>query len=193
MKRLMVMAVSLLCVAATAFAQQGRRSNSVSVFITDLSLSNSNSGGSRVDAAYGASFDHMFSNRVSAELSVTSERFAGYVTTFSPSGLPTTSTFSRRLYPIDANVSYHFLTDGRWKPYIGGGFRYLSDTVHGFGLLGDYRITRRSVDPEVSGGIIFQFNPTLGLRFDLKEVLGGNGSTATNPDTKASVGLTFRF
>ena len=193
MQRSMIVAVSLLLFAASAFAQQPSRSNSVSVFVSDLSFIYSSTNGTRFDAAYGASLAHMFSNRFSGELSVTSEHTRAFVTTFDPSGAPTTSTFSKRVYPIDANLSYHFLTDSRWKPYVGGGLRYLSDSVRGFGPLGDYHIATRSVNPEVSGGITFQFNPKVGLRFDVKEILGGQASSLTNLDTKSSVGLTFRF
>ena len=193
MQRSMIVAVSLLLAAASAFAQQPSRSNSVSVFVSDLSFIYSSTNGTRFDAGYGASLEHLFNNRLSGELSVRSERTRAFVTTLDASGLPTTSTFSKRLYPIDANVSYHFLTDSRWKPYFGGGLRYVSDTIHSGGSFGVHEFTSRRVDPEVSGGVTFLFKPTLGLRFDAKQIIGSSRSYGTDPDFNASLGLTFRF
>jgi outer membrane protein W len=194
MRKSMVVAASLLFVAAQAFSQQPNRSNSVSVFISDLSVFHSSTYGTRVDAGYGASFDHMFSSRFSGELSVTSQSFRSVVTTFGPSGVATRTTFSDRSYPIDATASYHFLTDSRWKPYVGGGLRYVSSTFHSGPAFGNGEFTTRSVDPEVSGGVTFQFRPSIGLRFDAKQIIGTNSrSVAGDPDFKASLGLSFRF
>ena len=194
MRKSMVIAVALLSVVASAFAQKPARSNSVSLFVSDLSVFHSSAGGTTIDAGYGAAFAHMFSNRVSGELSVTSERFQRYVSTFETTGVPTTYHFSHQVYPIDANVSYHFLNDSRWKPYFGGGVRYLSDTVHfQGGPLGSQDLTSRRVDPEVSGGVTYQFRPALGLRFDAKQVIGSNRGYVADSDFKASVGLAYRF
>jgi outer membrane protein W len=194
MKQSVLVAASLLFVAASAFAQQPTRSNSVSLFVSDLSVFHSSTNGTRIDAGYGLAFDHMFNDRLSGELSVTSERFRGFVTTFGPSDVPTTATFSDHVYPIDANVSYHFLTDSRWKPYFGGGLRYVSDTIHSGGSFGVHEFTSQRVDPEVSGGVTFQFKPALGLRFDAKQVIGSSSSSyGADPNFKASLGLSFRF
>jgi outer membrane protein W len=193
MRKSMVIAVSLLFVVASAFAQQPNHSNGVSLFISDLSVFHSSSAGTRVDAGYGAAFDHMFSSRVSGELSVTSQRSRSFITTFGPSGAPTTIAFSERTYPVDANVSYHFLTDSRWKPYVGAGLRYVTATLHGDPAFGHAEFTTRSVDPEVSGGVTFQFRPALGLRFDAKQIVGSSRSYLSDPDFKVSVGLNFRF
>jgi len=189
MQKSLVVAVSLLLVAASAFAQQRSRPNSVSIFVTDVLVSYSSVSGSKASASYGASFDHMFNDRFSGELSVSSQRFHEYLPTFGT----TQSVVSHRLYPIDATVSYHFFTSGRWKPYVSGGLRYVTDNFHGSGSQGEYRISTRAVDPEISGGITFQFNPSLGLRFDAKQIVGTNHSRVGDPDLKTSVGLSFRF
>jgi outer membrane protein W len=192
MRKALLVAASLSFFAVSAFAQQPTRSNAVSVFVSDIGGGRS-SNGTSFYADFGVALDHMFSHHVSAEVSVTSERSNSSFTTFSPSGVPTTIFHSDRLYPVDATVSYHFLTDSRWKPYIGGGVRYVSGTVSGSGPLGGYRFTRRSTDPEVSGGITFQFNPRLGLRFDAKQVVNNDHSIITDANFKASVGLSLRF
>src|SRR5258706_13028106 len=170
MRRSIVIAVSLLFVVASAFAQQNSHSNTVSVFVSDLSISHTSQSGTDVDASYGVAFNHMFNKFLSGEVSVTSQQIWRNVSTFSVPGPPTYRSYRDTLYPIDANVSYHFLTNSRWKPYVGAGLRYLNNTfLYSGGPLGDRRISTRTVDPEVSGGVTFQFRPNLGLRFDAKQ------------------------
>src|SRR3954447_19841330 len=168
MRKSIVIAASLLFIAGSAFAQQqATRANTVSVFLSDAMATYSSSSGSRLDVSYGGAFDHMFNRHISAELSVTSQPARRYFSTVVTSGEPTVSSSTVHFHPIDANVSYHFLTDSRWKPYLGGGLRYLNNSVIVTGLFGEkHRFTSRTVDPEVSGGVVFQFRPTLGLRFD---------------------------
>jgi outer membrane protein W len=201
MRKPIVVAASLLFAVVSAFGQESRHSNAVFIFATDMSVGNSGTNGakfptaygsSKFDTAYGASFDRMFSDRLSAEVSVTSQYSRRVVRTFSSGSAPTYGIASIRLYPIDANVSYHFLTDNRWKPYIGAGLRYVKDTFHGPGPLYEYYDTVRTIDPEISGGLVFQFIPTLGLRFDAKEVLGSDRPVA-DPKFKVSAGLSLRF
>lgn len=194
MRKALVIAASLLFVITSAFAQQPNRSNTVSIFVSDLSIAGSNSGGTHFDAAYGAAFDHMFSDRVSGGISVTSQRFRQSIFTVSATGSPVFSTITQRIYPIDANVTYHFFTDSRWKPYVGAGLRYVSETFRGNGSLASDRFTTHSTNPEVSGGIVFQFRPNLGLRLEAKQVIGDNsGALNGDPNFKASAGLSFRF
>jgi len=199
MRKSIVIAVSLLFVVASAFAQQrATPANTVSVFVSDAMVSYSSSSGSRLDVSYGAAFRHMFNRHISAELSVTSQPARRYFSTFvvggQPTGQPTVTSSTVHFHPIDASVSYHFLTDSRWKPYVGGGMRYLNNSVIlTGGPLGDQRLTTRTVDPEISGGVVFQFRPTLGLRFDAKQIIGNSGSVLGETAFTGSVGLSFRF
>jgi outer membrane protein W len=194
MRKLIVVTVSLLFVAASAFAQDTARTNAVSVFVSDAMVTYSSSSGSRLDVSYGGAFDHMFNRHISAELSVTSQPARRYSSTFVTTGQPVLSSSLVHFHPIDANVSYHFLTDSRWKPYVGGGLRYLNNSVIVTGLFGEtHRFTTRTVDPEISGGVIFQFRPTLGLRFDAKQIVGNSGSVLGETAFTGSVGLSFRF
>lgn len=194
MRKSIVIAVSLLFVVASAFAQQhATPANTVSVFVSDVSVIYSSSSGTNIDAAYGAAFAHMFTNRVSAELSVMSQRVKESVSTFGPAGQPVYASFTNTLYPVDATVSYHFFTDSRWKPYLGGGVRYVSGTFRNTSQLYSYRVSTHSIDPEVSGGVVFQFRPALGLRFDAKQVIGRSGTVAGDASFTGSVGLSFRF
>ncbi|MEA2342236.1 MAG: OmpW family [Thermoanaerobaculia bacterium] len=197
MRKSIVIAVSLLFVVASAFAQEhATPANSVSVFLSDAMLSYSSSSGSRLDVSYGGAFGHMFNRHISAELSVTSQPSRRYFSTVVTSGQPVTSSSTVHFHPIDANVSYHFLTDSRWKPYVGGGLRYLNNSVLISDPLvshGTLRFTTRTVDPEISGGVVFQFRPTLGLRFDAKQIIGNSGSVLGETAFTGSVGLSFRF
>jgi outer membrane protein W len=186
-----MMFVALAFAAVPSFAQQPRYSNTVSFFVSDLSFT-SGANGTNFDSDFGAALNHMFNDRVSAELSVTSQRIDRHITTYLD-GFPTTTIKSDRISPIDASISYHFSTDGRWKPYLGVGARYISDSVRLTGPLGNYRFTRRSTEPEISGGITFQFNPRLGLRFDLKQILGSSRDSFADVQFKSSVGLSLRF
>jgi len=193
MRKSIVVAVSLLFVVASAFAQQNAvPANSVSVFLADPTVFHT-SDGTTFDAAYGAALDHMFSRHISGELSVTRQAIRRYVTTFSINEPPTFSSYRDALYPVDATLAYHFLTDSRWKPYVGAGLRYLHESVLTSGPLGSRHISYRSVDPEISGGVTFQLRPNLGLRLDGRQIAGGGGSFTGDGTFTGSVGLSFRF
>jgi outer membrane protein W len=192
MRKSIIAMVSLLFVVAPLYAQQPNRSNAVTLFMSDA-YGGWDSSGTKLGADFGLAISHMFNDRFSGELAVTSQRAARVVTTFPLEGFPTTTTRSGRIYPIDATASYHFFTDSRWKPYLGAGARYVSDSVRVIGPLGDNRFTRRSTDPEITGGITFQFNPRLGLRFDAKQILGNSSDIGADTKLQASAGLSLRF
>jgi outer membrane protein W len=190
----MVIAVPLLFVVASAFAQQSSHTNTVSVFVSDVSISHTDQSGTDFDASYGVAFNHMFNKYLSGEVSVTSQRIQRNVSDFGSSIPVTHHSYTDTLYPIDANVSYHFLTDSRWQPYVGAGLRYLNNTfLYTGGPLGDGRVSTRTVDPEVAGGITFQFRPNLGLRFNARQIVGNSHSVLGDSALSGSVGLSFRF
>jgi outer membrane protein W len=193
MKRSMMLTASFLFVTASAFAQEPSRPNTISVFATDLSITQSSTSGRSIDLGYGAAFDHMFTRRLSGEVTVTSQTVRRPVSTFVTNGTPVLSFYSSTRYPIDGSLTYHFLTDNRWKPYLGGGFRYASFTFSGDGPLGRYHIRTRSVDPEVSGGVVLQLGRSFGLRLDAKRALSRRPAVLADPDFKVSLGLSFRF
>jgi outer membrane protein W len=192
MRKSIIAIVSLLFVVAPLYAQQPNRSNAVTLFLSDAYFG-SDSRGSHAGADFGLALSHMFNDRFSGELAVTSQRIGGSVTTVPFEGFPTTVTYSGRVHPIDAIVSYHFLTDSRWKPYLGAGARYVSDSARVTSALVTYRLTRHSTDPEITGGITFQFNPRLGLRFDARQTLGSSSDIGADAKLQASAGLSLRF
>jgi outer membrane protein W len=191
-RKTVVIAASLLFVVASAFAQQSSPSNTVSVFVSDLSIVHTSHRGTDLDASYGVAFNHMFSRHLSAELSVTNQPIQRTVIVASASGT-TYFTSREHLYPIDASMSYHFLSDSRWKPYVGGGVRYLENTTSFDLPTGTRRFSHHTVDPEITGGVTFQFRPNLGLRFDVKQIIGSSSSILGDSALSGSVGLSFRF
>lgn len=193
MRNARMVIVSLLFVVAPLYAQQPNRPNAVTLFVSDVGFGWSGSSGVEYGADYGLALSHMFNDRFSGELAVTSQRIGHSVTTYSINGLPTTIASSDRVYPIDASVSYHFFTNSRWKPYLGAGARYSSDSVRYTSPLGDYHFSRHSTDAEITGGITFQFNPRLGLRFDAKQVIGNPRDIGADAKLQASVGLSLCF
>jgi outer membrane protein W len=192
MKKSIMLAASFL-VAAAAFAQEPSRPNTISVFASDLSVTQSSTSGRSIDLGYGAAFDHMFTRRLSGEVTVTSQTVRRPHSTFVTTGTPILSWYKTTLHPIDASLTYHFLTDNRWKPYLGGGFRYASFRYSSDGPLGREYVTTRSVDPEVSGGVLLQLSRSFGLRLDAKQTFSKRPAVLADPDFKASVGLAFRF
>ncbi|MGH9418619.1 MAG: OmpW family outer membrane protein, partial [Thermoanaerobaculia bacterium] len=170
MQKTIVAIASLLFVVGSAFAQDAARSNSITVFAPDLEVDHSDSW-TRVSYGYGASLAHMFKNRVSAELSVTHESVGVAINAFLDNGVEKPYRLWTTVYPVDASVSYHFLTNSRWKPYLGAGLRYASFDFSSGGVA-PVRVTERNFDTEVSGGVVFQFRPNFGLRFDAKQILG---------------------
>jgi outer membrane protein W len=194
MRKSLVIVASLLFVTS-AFAQQTTPSNTISVFVSDLAVTHTVARRTSFGAGVGAAFAHRFSDHISAELTVTTEGFRDSFTTVSPSGQQVFTSYSKRLLPIDANVSYHFFTNSRWKPYLGGGLRYVTNTVSNIAPLNSYRSTLRSVDPAVSGGVTYQFRPKLGLRFDAKQTIGRGKNSILGGDAAFSIwaGLSFRF
>jgi outer membrane protein W len=193
MRKSIIVAVSLLFVVAPAFAQQPNRSNTVSVFMSDLSITSTSATGTNLETSYGAAFGHMFNRNWSAELSVTSQPIQRTTIIFFGNQPPAYSTFRDRLYPIDTNVSYHFLTGSRWKPYVGVGLRYLDYKTRLDLPTGVSRYSQRFVDPEITGGVTFQIRPNLGLRFDAKRIVGTSNSVLGDSALSGSIGLAFRF
>jgi outer membrane protein W len=193
MKRSMMLAASFLFVAASAFAQEPSRPNTISVFVSDLSITQSSTSGRSIDLGYGAAFDHMFTRRLSGEITVSSQTVRRPVSTFVTNGTPILSWYSSEIHPIDASLTYHFLTDNRWKPYIGAGARYASFTFSSVGPLGRYHLTTRSIDPEVSGGVLLQLGRRFGLRLDARQAFSRRPAVIADPDFKVSAGLAFRF
>ncbi len=64
--------------------------------------------------------------------------------------------------------------------------------IHEFARGAFTSYTSLRVDPEISGGVVFQLRPHLGVLFDAKQLIGNN-SLRSDPGFKASIGLHWRF
>lgn len=174
MRKLFGVAVCLL-VSTAAFAQQDKP-NGLFVFVSNPNWSYSTASGSHWDAEFGLALQRMFTPHVSGEVSVSYDSRTSRVVAFDSNGnLIGSRTITNRFTPVDLTARYHFFTDGAWKPYAGLGARVVDGQAIG-GL---------------TGGVVWQFRPALGLRFDAK-VLLGNESHFTETFNGA-VGLAWRF
>lgn len=183
MRRLAAIVFSLLF-ASTAFAQQ---KNSLSVFYSNPSFWWTSGYGGHSEGGVGLAVSHAFSPSFSTELSVARER---YTLLRSVSGAPPYRLTTVHVMPIDAMAKYHFLTESRWKPYAGLGLRYASTNEVG---RGQYTIFRTpSFNPEVSGGVVFQLRPRIGLVVDAKQLIGTH-DLHSDPAFKVSAGFHWRF
>ena len=172
MRKLIVLCT--LLVSTAAFAQE--KPNGLFVFVTDPTYTSSRSTGGRWDGAFGVALQRMFTPRFSGELSVSRQSDRSGFTTFNPDGTVLEShVFTRYSTPVDLTARYHFLNDSTWKPYAGIGGRWVDSR----GFL------------DLTGGVLWQFRPSLGLRFDGKLLFGGQ--TRFDNRFNGSAGLTWRF
>jgi outer membrane protein W len=168
----MILAVLLLSSGA-AFAQE--KPTAIYVFVTNPSYAHSDLSGDRFDGAFGIALQRMFTPRFSGELSVSRRSDFSSYTTLNPDGTVLEShSFTGYSMPVDLTVRYHFLTQGAWKPYAGIGVRYAS---RAFG--------------DVTGGVVWQFHRSLGLRLDAKVLVGSR--TRFDDQVNTSAGLAWRF
>jgi len=176
--RKLVVAVAFLLVSTAAFAQQDKPTG-VFVFVTNPGYGSSERSGSYWEGGFGVAVQRMFTPHVSAELTVSRERHITRLARFDLNGniIPDAPLrkFTNDVTPVDVTARYHFFKDSAWKPYAGVGVRYVESRAIG-GL---------------TGGVVWQFRPSVGLRFDAK-VLLGNESRFTDP-FNGSVGLAWRF
>lgn len=173
MRNLSIVVIALLFVCAAAFAQE--KPNTLHVFITNPGVGWSSGGGTDWQGVLGVGLQRMFTPHVSAEVDVSRERRIVGFTQFDSSGRPFSGGRLKTMAPVDVTTNYHFLTDGPWKPYVGLAAR----------------LNEGAARAGVSGGVVWQFRPSLGLRFDGK--LLGNTHSRSDDAFKGSVGLSWRF
>ena len=156
-----------LLISTAAFAQD--KPNGVYVFLSNPGGGSSDHSGSYWEGAFGVALQRMFTPHLSGEVTISRERHHAAFSIFGESGSSYTNTT-----PVDLTARYHFLDDGSWKPYAGLGARWVDGRAMA----------------DVTGGVVWQFRPSLGLRFDAKLLLGNN---AFNDTFNGAVGLAWRF
>ena len=176
MRKLIVIAVSLLASTA-AFAQQDKATG-IYVFVSNATFSYSDHSGSNWEGAFGVALQRMFTPHVSAEVSVSRDRRTSSIPAFDFNGNLIEGRpirFTHDYTPVDLTARYHFFNDSTWKPYAGVGVRYVENRAVG----------------GVTGGVVWQFRPSLGLRFDAKVLLVNQ--QAFTDTFNGSAGLAWRF
>jgi outer membrane protein W len=172
--------VVLLAVAPAAFAQQ---KNELSIFYNNLSGGSSGSG-THFNGGPGLRLTHAFSPLFSIEASIAHESYS----VFRPTTPTTFEQVSVRSNPIDVAARYHFVNESHWKPFIGGGLRYVNlSQINGSG--GRFNVVR--IESEIVGGIEWQVR-RFSLVFEAQQLLGNN-SLSTDPAFKPSVGIGYRW
>jgi outer membrane protein W len=174
MRAVTLVAVLMLLFSAVAFAQE--KPTAVYVFVTNPGVVHSQNVGTRWEGSFGIALQRMFAQRWSAEVAVSQQsRLRGF-TTFNPDGSVIESrVFTETTLPVDVSARYHFHTQGAWKPYAGLGMRWIEGTT----------------SAGVTGGVVWQFHRTLGLRFDGRVLIGND--SRFDDTINGSVGLSWRF
>ena len=169
-----IVVIACLFIATAAFAQQNKP-NGFYVFVTNPGGGYSTNEQSW-QGAFGVALQHMFAPRFSGEISVSRDVQYTHVRIFNPDFTVASSyTLTTRTTPVDVTGRYHFLNDSHWKPYIGADARYVDSRM----FLG------------VTGGVVWQFRQSLGLRFDAKVLVSDRPQH--NERLYNSVGLSWRF
>jgi len=139
---------------------------------------------------YGAAFNESWTPRFSTQIAVGFEKPEVCVGG-SFLNIPCTPV-KLTTHPIDLAGRYHFVNDTRWKPYLGGGLRY----VRAPRLTSEVRAANRGdysnhLDPQIVGGAEFLITPSIGVTVDGKQRIGT--SAPYDPTFKVSAGLDLRF
>ena len=172
MRKLAVAIVFL--VSTAAFAQE--KPNGIYVFVANPGFAYSEPGGTSWNAAFGVALQRMFTPHLSGEVTVARDQHTSRVNAFDSNGnLLESQRFTNVFTPVDLTARYHFFTDGPWKPYAGLGVRYVQSRAF----------------PDVTGGVVWQFRPSLGLRFDAKVLVGHQPRFSDS--INAGAGLAWRF
>jgi outer membrane protein W len=149
---------------------------------------------------FGVAFSHSWNARWSAEGSIALDQHYMDGLRFIAS-TPVTTHEKVRIIPVDLMMRFQFPNDSRWKPYIGGGARYVGapditvadiSTPNPAGL---FPVAVRRLDSRLSAqvgvGTTFMITPRVGLQFDVKRLLR-NDSIAFDPLTRGSFGVPWK-
>ena len=150
-----------LMIASAAFAQQ---KNEFQFFVSNLAGGWTSNDGTTVSAGIGVAYKRVFTPRFSAQLAVTGEHHDTNPYVVNPDGsFRNVNSVGFHTYPIDLTARYDFVNDTRWKPYLGGGVRYVAapnvDPAFGY---------QNKLGFEAIGGTEFQITHKFGLLIDGK-------------------------
>lgn len=197
LKRMTLLAVAVLCLTSTSYAQQAPGKFRISGFVTNPGYTESDFAGSDFTGALGVGAEYFFTPRVSASVQVSTETYTDSVlVTYDPaSGTYLYDTHNKRTYPVDLLARYHFKGSDRWKPYVGAGLSMISVSRQSsyYPPAGNFETyTDWHVGVEIDGGVTFQMTPSLGLELEVKHALEDAPFTSLD-QTRGSIGLSWRF
>ena len=156
-----------------------------SVFLTPEEVTHSESTGTSFSGGIGVSWAQRWTPRFTTELSLSAEQSYEEASTTiqGPSG-PFTTYYKNRVqsYPFDVLAQYHFVNGSNWTPYVGGGLRYLTT---------DSTLANNRTSVQLNGGVVWQFSPHWGMRFDLKQLL--NEDEYYDRASKGSFGFSWHY
>lgn len=177
--------IGLLCLLLCAAASAQEKPNAVYFFVANPSYTESNFSGRRLDGAIGLAFQRYLGERWSGEVAISRERHTVDVVFIDLNEPPVVRSHSWTSTPIDVVVQYHFLRpDASWRPYAGAGARWAEAPP-------DARDEDGELLAAINAGVVWQFRPALGVRFDGRLLAGDR--PAYLDSVQAAVGVAFRF
>jgi outer membrane protein W len=174
---------ALLLFAVSAFGQSSGslRVNGFFVHSGDTHYAGRDYG----ERAYGGGIEYFASKNLSLQLAVSSEFTAvtRLISTFGPADEPVRlpATSFERLHPVDAVVRYHLDSGPRWKPYLGGGARYIE-------VAGTHNWR-----PEINAGLTFALTRHLGIDADIRQLYGQDKASGPVKNGAFDEGKSHRF
>jgi len=173
--------VLVLLLAVPAFAQSLDKPRRITFFVSNPAIGWSEGGGGFADAGYGIAAEYRFAKVWSGELAVATEQHEDQL-------LFSGTIYKLRTYPVDVVVRRSFLTQTRWRPYLGAGVRYVS-APHGGPTFRDYR---NRTSAQIAGGVEFNAAESWSLTFDVKQLIR-NDDVVYDEFFKVSLGVGWRF
>ncbi len=189
----------LICAAGVslvfACAVQAQESKiAVSVLAISPQTSDSETGGTRRDVAWGAGLEVKTSSRFSLAGQYSSQRTVVTHWVTNQNGQFFATTHRASLHPIDITGRYRLGENARWRPYAGVGVRVVDLHVETPPV--PFMVAQTSngwhVEPEVNVGVSYAMHPRVGLEFDAKYALADPHDTGLDK-FRGSAGVSFHF
>jgi outer membrane protein W len=185
--------ITIAVVVAVLFALPGaaQQQNSgpvrLSVFVSNVGYTESDSAGSNLTGAVGAALEYRVTPQWSAALSVTAQESTRHFDPPPPDVFNTVwiSRMDVRSYPVDLVAQYHIANRSKWQPYVGAGARWVS------GPSAPEKFDNR-LSAQAAAGVDWNFASAWSMRIDAKRLLRTDAAFYDEL-TKVSIGMGWRF
>ena len=136
----------------------------------------------------GAALTYWAGERLSLEVSAANESHSDTRIVIFEGDQAREERFTYSSFPIDLLAQYHIPTKtiNRWKPYVGGGVRYVKrpdDAPDD---------TNATFSPELNGGLFYHLSERIAVRLDVRQLLSGD-TPPYDDSSKLSFGVAWRF